>query len=272
MTWRADLQNQHHDQASGLRRLFAKSETPLLAFTSSQQDAGRHLLHVSDRVQVLRQFAARMTSSGGSVAIIDEHPAPGSIARSYGAVGGRDLKQVLRGDCTLDKAIQMVAPHTGIIAASRLAGTEFSTADDISLAGNLAVLRHRHDCILIDCVHRSARVLSPLACCADQAIMIVPADEELTASYALIKRIHRERGALPISVVVIRALDSNAARTTFTRLHDVTRAHLGLVLEYGGAMLSGRESHQRRRTAPGRGRKGHVDGMAPHSGLADSMV
>ena len=256
------MQKLRQDQASGLRRLFVKSETALLAFASSQQDAGRHLHHVSDRVQVLRQFAKRMTDGGGSVAIIDEHPAPGSVARGYGVTLRRDLKQVLRGERTLDDVIQIAAPHTNIILASRLAGMEFSAADDISLAGNLAILRHRHDCVMIDCVHRSARTLSPLARCADQVIMIVPADEELTASYALIKRIQRERDDLAISIVVIRAVDSMVARTIYTRLQDVTRAHLGLALEYGGGMLMEGESYQPRRTASSRVRNGHLNGMA----------
>ena len=223
------------DQASGLRRLFEKQTATLIAFASTQRENGR----IGDRVKVMMQIAADLTSVGRSVAMLDEHPATGGIAHAYGLSSRKDFKHVLHGDYLLDEIILNPAPGLSIIPASRAAGMEFSLADEASLAGNIAMLKSKNDCIMVDCVHRTQQVLSPIARHADQLFALVPAsNEHLTQAYSLIKRIALGNDHPPIAVVMVHASNARQARTTFDNLQRVALDHLGVSLQYQGAAMT----------------------------------
>ena len=262
------------DQASGLRRLFEKQATTVIAFASTQRDSSR----IGDRVKVMMQIAADLGSSGQSVAIFDEHPAPGGIAHAYGVSSRKDFKHVLHGDYLLDEIMLNPAPGLGIIPASRAAGMEFSLADEASLAGNIAMLRNKKNCIMVDCVHRTQRVLSPIASHADQIFAIVPANNEhLPQAYSLIKRITQDKGHPPISVVVVHAADAGQAKTTFDKLQRVALDHLGITLQYQGAAMTPGVSclpiGQARRMAPSSiDDSACFSGFPVHLGIAGSVV
>jgi flagellar biosynthesis protein FlhG len=226
------------DQASGLRRLFEKRSTPLIAFASARAhaQAGKRM---DDRVRLMMQFADDYVNAGSSVTILDEHPAPGGIARAYGVESRKDLKHVLHGDYALDEVMFSPLPGVTVIPAPRVAGMEFSLADEASLAGNLTLLRNRSDCLMIDCVHRTQQALSPIAHYADQLLVTVSAiGDELMQSYALIKRITLESATLAISIIVTHAADAAQARALFEKLRRVALDHLGVSLHYQGAAMT----------------------------------
>lgn len=265
-----------HDQASGLRRLFEKRTTPIIAFTSTQGNSG----HLSDRSRVIMQLAGDLLAAGHSVTLFDEHPAPGSIANAYGVSMRKDLKQALNGDYPLEEVISRPVQGLSLIAAARAAGMEFSIADEASLEGNLTLLRNGSDCVMIDGVHRAGRMLSPLAACADQLIVVMRGDkDDLMPAYRLIKRVVHENAALPIGVIAVHAADAQQAKTSYETLRRVAHEHLGVHLQYQGTALTadarclpliqpGVDLTRRARSKS----KGDSAGMAGRRGIADSVV
>ena len=261
------------DQASGLRRLFEKRSTAMIAFVSAQRVSS----HPGDRLKLMMQFAADLSSVGKSVAIFDEHPAPGGIAQAYGVNSRKDFKHVLRGDYSLTDAMLSPAPGLSIIPASRAAGMEFSLADEASLDGNIALLRNKSDCIMVDCVHRTQRVLSPIADRADQLLVLVPANNQhLTQAYSLIKRIALSKKYPPIAVVMAHASSATQARAVFDKLKQVALEHLGVTLQYHGAAMTpgaGRLSIDQANVIwPSSLEAGPLPAVSARLGIADSVV
>jgi flagellar biosynthesis protein FlhG len=212
------------------------------------------------------------------VAILDEHPAPGGISNAYGVSSRKDFKHVLHGDYLLDEIVLSPSPGLAIIPAARAAGMEFSLADEASLAGNIAMLRSKNHCIMVDCVHRTQRVLSPIARHADQLFAIVPANNEhLTQAYSLIKRIALDGAHPPIAVVVVNAANARQAKTTFDKLQRVALDHLGVSLQYQGAAMTPGVSRlsigqARKAVAAGLDETAGFLGVSMRSGIADSVV
>jgi flagellar biosynthesis protein FlhG len=238
-----DLLQPSVDQATGLRRLFEKKTTPLIAFASMRhgnaQPVGRLSNRVSDRVRLMMQFADDAVRSGLRVTMLDENPAPDGIAHAYGVESRKDMKHVLSGDFPLQDV--MFTPSAGItvIPVPRVASMELNVADEASLAGNLMLLKSQSDYLMVDCVYRSQQVLSPIARRADQLLVTIsPNADDLTQSYALIKRITLDNIAIAISVIVAHAADAAQAKATFEKLRNVALDHLGVTLHYQGAAMT----------------------------------
>lgn len=262
------------DQASGLRRLFERRVTRVIAVASAQHGGAR----LSDRIKVIMQLADDILKSGRSLTLLDEHPGAGGTAYAYGVVSGKDFKHALHGDYPLDEV--MFSPVAGLrlIPAPRAAGMEFNLADEAALAGNLALLRSTSDCIIIDSAHRVRRALSPLSASADQLLVVVTAsDSDLTRAYGLIKRAAHEKSTLPIAIVVTQATDAKHAKSTYDKLRRVAHDHLGIRLHYQGAALASGVRHltlmQPLYISPSdRADISQMDNMMHCKGMANSMV
>lgn len=263
------------DQASGLRRLFEKhAAAPIIAVASTQRGGAR----LSDRAGVMMQLAGDLLAAGRRLTLLDEHPGPGGIAHAYGVASHKDLKHALHGDYPLDEVAFSPVPGLTLIPAPRAAAMEFTLGDEASLAGNLVLLRSRSNCIMIDCMQRTERVLSPIAARADRLLVVVPASgEDLTRAYGLIKRAFLEQASLPVSVIVVHAVDARQARAVYDKLRRVAFDHLGVSLHYQGAALTpGAKPLSLMKTpsiAPSR-REGSDDlgAMSSLWEMADSMV
>ena len=217
------------------------------------------------------QLANDLVSAGRHVVLLDEHPGGSGIARTCGVSSRKDLQQALRGQSSLDELISRPSANLSVIPAARVAGMDMTIADEVSLAGNLALLRRQNDSVMIDCVHRAATPLSPLARLAEQIVMVVPAEDSgLTPAYGLIKRMLQKRPDAAISVAVVRASSPALARTTFDKLYRVALDHLGARLQYAGAALT--PGALRLSLPLVQGRPLHADGVASQRGIADSMV
>lgn len=261
------------DQASGLRRLFEKQAPGVIAVTSAHH-GGTHLF---DRVRLLMQLAADQLAAGSTLTLLDEHPGAGGIAHAYGVVSGKDFKHALHGSYPLDEVTFSPLPGLMLIPAPRAAGMAFTLADEAALAGNVALLKRRSDCIMINCAPRVRRALSPIAACADQLLVLVTAkDEDLTRAYGLIKRATLEKNTLPIAVAVMHACDTKHAKATYEKLRRVAFDHLGIRLHYQGAALTP-GARRLSLTAPyaspcGSGGRNQPGSMRGHKEMADSMV
>lgn len=222
------------DQASGLRRLFVRAPTPVIAVASALSNASGR---ISDQTRLVIEFAQDFAAAGQQVAILDEHPAPTGVAQAFGMQTRRDFQHVLRGDYAVDDVAQMPEHGIRVIPAARAAGLEdFNEADEAALEGNLKLLKRGNDCVIVNCVHRAKRVLSTIARSAEKLVVLISASgDDLTRSYTMIKRIAMENVALPIAIVVVRAPDATQARRAFETLRGVAFEHLGLRLQYLGA-------------------------------------
>lgn len=272
--------NQASDQASGLRRLLGRHETSLIAFASARREGGFVSAsgRMDDRIRLMMLFADEYARAGRRVAILDEYPAPGGIAGAYGVESRRDIKHVLHGDYPLEDVMYAASPGISVIPAARTAGMELTVADEASLAGNLKLLKSMSDCVMIDCVHRTQRVLSPIARHAEKLLVVVAANgDDLMPSYALIKRTIRECAGIPVSIIVARAANAARARATFDKLSRVAFDHLGIHLHYQGAAFTPgvhRPSlmQSSRACVPEGGRTAGNDALFPVLALRDSVV
>lgn len=276
----AGNQGNERDQASGLRRLFIRPPTLVIAIASALAGSspgqgsagGTGGIRVNDQNRLVMSFAHDFAAAGQQVTVLDEHPAPSGVAHAYGLQGRKDFLHMLRGDYALDDVAHPVERGVSIIPAARAAGLEeLDVADQAALSGNLKLLKRSNDCVIVNCVHRTKRVLSPIAHCADRLVILIsPMGEDMKRSYALIKRIAMENLHVPISVVVVGAADGAQALRAAGTLRDVAREHLGMSLQYlGAAFVPGvcRASllASENRLAPA----GVVDSSAYHNALHD---
>lgn len=238
------------DQASGLRRLFVRPPTSVIAIASALAGSnpgqgsagGTGGMRVNDQNRLVMAFAHDFAAAGQQVAVLDEYPLPSGVAHAYGLQGRKDFLHVLRGDYALDDVTHPAERGINVIPAARAAGLEeLDVADQAALSGNLKLLKRSNDCVIVNCVHRTKRVLSPIAHCADRVVVLIsPMGDGLKRSYALIKRIALENLHVPLSVVVVGAADGAQATRAAETLRDVAREHLGMSLRYlGSAFVPG---------------------------------
>lgn len=218
------------DQAAGLRRLFGARPPQVVAFASGREACGRTTLVV--------QTAAALAAAGHGVVIVDENPTPNNVVSAFGLTARYDLSHAFHGERALRQVMLPAAPLVQILPAAR-AAREFEHLDEAGRAQLTACLREMQrgaSFVLVDCAHRRAGHLSPIALAARHMAVVVAAQTSaITHAYALIKRIAQERGRDGFQVVITRARAPEEARAIFDNMNRVAQEHLGVRLSYLGS-------------------------------------
>lgn len=219
------------DQAAGLRRLFGAQTAHVVAFVSGREACGRTTLLV--------RTAAALARAGQGVILIDENSGPNNALSTLGIKARHDLLDAVQSDYPLDRVMQPAGPLLNVIAAAKLAAA-LDHVDALSterLDAALKRLQEGSAFVLVDCVARNGRHLSPLALAVPHMVVVVAAQgAAITQAYALIKRLVRERGREGFHVAITRARTGQEAEAIFHNMRHTAREHLGVHLDYLGGV------------------------------------
>ena len=221
------------DQAAGLRRLFARPALFALAIAGTGGTA------------VTLNLANALARQGQRVLVLDR--ARGEAAAGLRMKSRFDLMQALDGDVRLADAI--VAGPEGIAVLSAVRGLDHLAEDGadwrLRLEALLAPLARPYDAWLVNGV-------PPAGANADVLLVVSPAHNALTETYARIKALSREQGHGEFRIVIDRARSESAALSAYRTVAQTAQRFLGARLEYlgylpreeaaGGAALADRSS------------------------------
>ncbi len=213
------------DQAAGLRRLFGARAPQVVAFVSGGGECGR--------TPLLVRTATALAEAGHEVVLVDENAGADSAHSAFGVAPGRDLLELVRDGCALQRVLRRIAPRLQLVAASQLAAAAPARATQWAQDA-LEALQAEAAFVIVDCVLRRGDV-SPLARGARHMAMLVAAQgPAITQAYAFVKKLSREQSRDAYQVVVTRSRDASEARAIFDNLRSTAREHLGVRLDFLG--------------------------------------
>lgn len=217
------------DQAEGLRRLLARSDTPVVTVACGRPGLGATSLVVN--------LAATLARNGKDVLVLDENLAHNNVANSLALRPRYDLLHAVRGDKALDKVMHCPLRGVQVLSAARALRElpRLTAAEHERLLTSLSEAALDVDMVLVDGAAAGGGFVSG-SLAPDQPLLVVinATASALTESYALIKRLSLLEGRHTFEIVVNKAREASEARAVFANLADVARRHLGVRMEYWG--------------------------------------
>jgi len=219
-----------HDQAAGLRRLFAPRRIPVIAVVGGQGGIGA--------THVACALAAHLASLGLATTLVDEHRGARCAATVLGARVRYDLAQAAQGDVRHEQAVTIVADRLQLVTAARLADV-----GDISQQGGFGRfaecwngLMRGSDVILVDAKLNQGRRLSALAEQAGKVAVVAAAGSAgVTGSYLRLKAISQEHPDVGVGIIVNRAESAAQAAAIHENMDGLVRKQHGRGIELFGA-------------------------------------
>lgn len=204
------------DQASGLRRLFGGRRLRVVSFAAAGEGVGK--------THAVGNLAVALARQGQSVLLLDENSGRDNLAGFFGAPGGHDLLDVLRGRCALDQVLLEVADNLVVCPAAlafrNLDGLAPREQEDLLAA--LGRLPTRPDVVLIDAAHDHPFGISPLGLVASETVVVLSGSSHaITGAYALIKRVAESCGRRHFRVLVNKVRQSADAEQIYANLSRV---------------------------------------------------
>lgn len=231
------------DQASGLRRIFAASETRVLTLVADP------LL----RDEAVIQLAGALARQIRRVAVVDEN---NSVALQFGLRAKYELAHWLAGSATVEQVVLNAAERIVVLPAARgLAQLRAQTATPGWRIGELlAQAGHKLDLILCSAAVADARRPQVGFAGEGELVFVVGARADgITAAYGRLKLLVRSLDVRTARVLLARAKSEAAAKSSFDALAETARRFLGVHLDYCGylpatdAARDGAAGHQLQR-------------------------
>ena len=214
------------DQAAGLRRLFRRTPSAVVALFAS----GR-----APRALALQTLVA-LTEGARRVVVIDEHaPDEGSLLSAFGFPEGGDLLGALQGQQDVTENMREVADGLWVVpaAATVHAVSLLDEAHHARLEAGITELQRRADLLAIHSVG-DARSLTPFARAAGRRLLVVEASGVGARGACQWIKGLAVAGAGSLEVAVSGARDRADATALFASLSDFTARHVGLPLVWRG--------------------------------------
>lgn len=218
------------DQAEGLRRLLRRHAPRVVAIAGGTPRGGQ--------TSVAVELAAALAHQGRDVLLLDE---TGHACAALGLASHHHLDDVLAGEMPLSMAQTRLRDGLAVLPAEAHKMTGELSAQWPALLGATAP-----DIVLIDAAASPAAPLSPLACHAqDVMVVLTPSAESITGAYAWIKRAHLTHAIPRFRLLVNRAGESEA--TVMCRnLAGTASRYLAVALELAGCVPVDRQLQQAR--------------------------
>jgi flagellar biosynthesis protein FlhG len=214
-----------NDQASGLRRLFARRTRRPLGVGGA------------DATPVVGDLARTLAELGSRVLVIDR--TRGELAARLNARVRFELAHVVAGDKSLAAVLIDGPDGVTILPAARgldelaLNTSELDGGWQARLSGWLGQAQRDFDVWLIN-------GLPPAGGDTDVFLAIEPTAQGITCAYAQIKALAHCRGQRSFGIVIHRADSEASARATFTSVASTARRFLRANLDYRGAIPADR--------------------------------
>jgi flagellar biosynthesis protein FlhG len=206
------------DQADGLRRLLAQTQTRVVAVTSMGPGAGA--------TTAAMNLGAALVQQGKNVLLLDEHcPKVGSACEVWAIDPLGGLADVASGRLTLASAA--VRAGSGVHVLPAPPGVAGDDTDPRTM--------WRDGVVIVDAALDSEGRLSPLAQAADELLLVLqPQPASITTAYAGIKRLHYAHGLKQLRFLVNGVAEVEAARRIMSNLANAGSRYLALSLEAAG--------------------------------------
>jgi flagellar biosynthesis protein FlhG len=204
------------DQATGLRRLFARGATPVGAIAGTDADAATVAL------------ARACADVGERVLILDR--SRGAVAAHAGTRARHELWHVLEGDATAEMALLRIADDVTLLPAAR--GLDLLAAGRDDWRDGVAAALGRFAATFDTWIVHG---LPPAATgCARPIFMVNPTRAGVTDAYARIKALAASQGRSRFGIVAARVAESRAGEAMFTSLAATAKRFLGVELALCG--------------------------------------
>ena len=207
-----------HDQATGLRRLFARDTLQVLSVRGTA-DCGA--------TAVTLDLAKALVKLGHRPLIVDLEKGQAAIA--LGLRPRYELAHVLCGDKPLAEVL--LSSPDGIAVLPALRGLQFAAERGAWKHTLSELLRELPQALNVWLVNGAAGAIadtpSPL-------LVIAPTRDAITGAYAQIKLLARDPGQREFRVVVDRAASESVALSVFTSIAETSRRFLAARLDYCG--------------------------------------
>ncbi|MBL8460697.1 MinD/ParA family protein [Zoogloea sp.] len=214
------------DQAAGLRRLFRRTPSAVVALFAS----GR-----APRALALQALVA-LTEGARRVVVLDEHAShEGSLLSAFGIPEASDLLGALQGPRDVTESMREVADGLWVVPAAATVHA-VSLLDDVHharLEAGITELQRRADLLAIHAVG-DARRLTPFARAAGRRLLVVEASGVGARGACQWIKGLAAAGAGSLEVAVSGARDRADATALFASLDDFTSRHVGLPLVWRG--------------------------------------
>jgi flagellar biosynthesis protein FlhG len=222
-----------HDQAAGLRRLFATTSAHTVAFFGGHAGVGT--------TRIVAQVAAALAHDDKLVLAIDECGGNCGLVTALGLASRFDFAQVLEQHLGLSQVVLTASETLSVLPAWRAAQASGSLNRSQLHAWNdyMPVLRRARDFVLVDAAAPTGarRHVSPLVASAHHWVVVAAAGSAaITDSYALVKRLVAAAGPRRLVVILTRTRDDGEAWSVFENLRRVARQHLGVQLDLLGTV------------------------------------
>jgi len=235
-----------HDQATGLRRLFARDTLQVLSVRGTA-DCGA--------TAVTLDLAKALVTLGRRPLIIDLEKGQAAIA--LGLRPRYELAHVLCGDKALAEVL--LSGRDGVAVLPALRGFELAAERGSwkrTLSDLLCESPQAFNVWLINgAAGRVADTESPL-------LVIAPTRDAITGAYAQIKLLARDQGQREFRVVVDRAASESVALSVFTSIAETSRRFLAARLDYCGYLPQEERAHLSKHAAT---RMKPVDALSPRA-------
>jgi flagellar biosynthesis protein FlhG len=213
------MRDARYDQATGLRRLFARDSLQVLSVAGAS---------TADATSITLNLAAALSRLGHRLLVVDL--AHGEAALSLGTRARYDLAHVLRGDKALCDVLVRTQHGVTVLAAAR--GLE-------SIARDGACWRRTLENLFDDAgesfdVWLVNGVAPPVADNGSPLLVIAPTRDAITGAYARIKALAKDHGQREFRIVVDHATSERAALNAYKSIASTSRQFLSARLDYCG--------------------------------------
>ena len=196
----------HGDQADGLRRLFGREKTRVVAFAAGSRSVGKTAL--------VANLAAILAGTGREVLVVDENTRR-NVASCFGVSVRHDLLQVLNEEIAFDTALVSVAPGVRVLPAARAVRhlAHLNGRQQEVLIRSLTSMAPPVDLVLVDASPEHPLGFSPFGLAAHETVIVIsPSGEAITDAYALIKKVSLGYAHRSFRLLVNQARSADEAR------------------------------------------------------------
>jgi flagellar biosynthesis protein FlhG len=227
------------DQAEGLRRLLERAHMRTMTLDSGCPGVGK--------TSAVINVAAALAARGSRVLVIDENLGPANVGGLLGVQPRFDLQHVIRETCTLDQALLPGPSGITILSAGNGARAlpGLRRVDQERLIADFGALDGRFDVVLVDtpCAQAGRTGLFTQAV-QDTIVVSSLAENAITASYALIKRLREGPGGRRFYLLLNRVASERNARVVIDNLKTAAQGYLATSLECLGCVPNDSSFHR----------------------------
>ena len=206
------------DQASGLRRLFGRKATRVVAFVAGGAGVGKSVL--------VANLAASLARQGREVLVIDENTRR-NVASCFGVVARHDLWQAIDREKSLAEVLLTAAPGVRILPAASAVGElgKLDQAQQASLLEILTGIERVPDVILVDASADHPLGFSPLGLAAHDAVVVMSGSgPSITDAYALVKKVSLAYARRNFRVILNKVRGGDEAASIHANMAQLTRS------------------------------------------------